>query len=315
MKTVLTTSPRRAAAFIQRGEIVAFPTETVYGLGAGIFNETAIQRIFAAKGRPSDNPLIAHIHHKDQILLLARSISPQARLLIDRFVPGPLTLILPRNSQVPHIATGGLDTIGIRMPAHAAALAFLEACRMPLAAPSANRSGRPSPTTWQAVLCDMDGRIPCILKGNQAKVGLESTVVDCTTEVPVMLRAGAVTLEQLQEVLPETVMAEPDSEFLVRSPGSRYKHYAPDAKVTLVNHPNEALQNRETAYIGLEAPPSGTNFRISCIPANSEQYAFALFDFFRRCDEKRVHTIYCQRVEPVGIGRALMDRLARAAES
>ncbi|MFN7621581.1 MAG: L-threonylcarbamoyladenylate synthase, partial [Acidobacteriota bacterium] len=195
MKTELTKSVESAARYIIEGEVVAFPTETVYGLGANIFNEAAIAKIFAAKGRPSDNPLIAHIATLDQLLSLAREIPPAARLLIDRFFPGPLTVVLPKLPAVPMIATAGLETIGVRMPDHPLAIELLRACGLPLVAPSANLSGRPSPTTWQAVLEDLEGRIACILQGEPTRVGLESTVVDCTAAVPTLLRAGAITLE------------------------------------------------------------------------------------------------------------------------
>ena len=164
MTTHLTESPEDAAAYIRRGQTVAFPTETVYGLGADAFNGDAVQQIFAAKGRPSDNPLIVHIADRAQVDRLAASVPGPARALMDRFFPGPLTLILPRCPDVPSVVTAGLDTVGVRMPDHPVAQRFLAACGTPVAAPSANRSGRPSPTTWQAVRDDLDGRIPCILK-------------------------------------------------------------------------------------------------------------------------------------------------------
>lgn len=180
MHTKLTRSVDVAARYIFSGEVVAFPTETVYGLGANVFDEGAIEKIFLAKGRPSDNPLIAHIGSLSQLELLVDKVTPTAAKLIDGFFPGPLTLVLPKRDDVPEIATAGLDTIGVRMPLHKLALSFIRACRMPLVAPSANLSGKPSPTTWQAVKTDLDGRIACILKGEPTDVGLESTVVDCT---------------------------------------------------------------------------------------------------------------------------------------
>ena len=226
MKTELTESVLIAADFIRAGEVVAFPTETVYGLGASVFDETAIARIFAAKGRPGDNPLIAHIAAVEQLELLAREIPPAARLLIDNFFPGPLTVILPKRDEVPLLATGGLATIGVRMPDHPLAHQFLQACGVPLVAPSANISGRPSPTTWQAVYQDLNGRIACILCGEPTRVGLESTVVDCTAVMPVVLRAGAITIEQLRTVIPGISLADHRESAVPKSPGMKYRHYS-----------------------------------------------------------------------------------------
>ena len=200
MQTLLTTSPRSAAEFIRRGETVAFPTETVYGLGANALDETAVAKIFAAKGRPADNPLIIHLAEAEQMHTVAREINAAAHNFIEHFFPGALTLVVPKTERVPPNVTAGLATVGVRVPAHELAREFLRACAVPVAAPSANLSGRPSPTTWEAVREDLDGRIACILQGAQTEVGLESTVVDCTGDVPLVLRAGAVTLEQLRAV-------------------------------------------------------------------------------------------------------------------
>src|SRR5258707_9388560 len=200
MLTVLTESPEDAAEFVRRGELAAFPTETVYGLGADLFNQTALQKIFNAKQRPADNPLIAHISSIDELGFLTSDISDNATKLIERFFPGPLTIVFPRKSTIPDLATAGLSTIGIRMPRHPIARAFLKAVGGPVAAPSANLSGRPSPTTWEAVHEDLNSRIACILKGGPSEVGIESTVVDCSMEIPVLLRPGAVTFEQLREI-------------------------------------------------------------------------------------------------------------------
>lgn len=313
MKTKLTHSPLVAAQFILQGEAVAFPTETVYGLGAGIFDEAAIQKIFTAKGRPADNPLIAHIGDTSQLELLAKEISSTAAKLIDGFFPGPLTLVLPKREDVPLIATAGLETIGVRMPLHSLALQFIRACGVPLVAPSANLSGRPSPTTWQAVKADLDGRISCILQGDQTEVGLESTVVDCTGLVPVVLRAGAITLEQLREVIPETQLAGLESITLPKSPGLKYRHYSPHARVMIVTQPKEAIDVKTSAYIGLDAPAAETAFKRQRICQSVEDYARALFLFFRECDEGGVEAIFCQAVEEAGLGLALMDRIKRAA--
>ncbi len=219
MKTRVTRSPRIAAGFIERGEVVAFPTETVYGLGASLLNEDAIRKVFRAKGRPADNPLIAHVASREQILIIARKIPPIAEKLIEAFFPGPITLVLPRHPSVPRIATAGLDTIGVRMPRHTIAQELISHFGGPLAAPSANLSGRPSPTRWQDAKADLDGRIACILKGDQTEVGLESTVVDCTGKGLVVLRAGAVTLEDLESVAGRVRVARHTPGKTPKSPG------------------------------------------------------------------------------------------------
>jgi L-threonylcarbamoyladenylate synthase len=314
VKTKVTQSPTIAARFILHGEVVAFPTETVYGLGANIFNEEAIRKIFIAKGRPTDNPLIAHISDLSQLEFITSSVPPIAQKLIRRFFPGPLTLVLPKGERVPSLATGGLKTLGVRMPRHPIAQQFLRACGMPIVAPSANLSGRPSPTTFQAVRDDLEGRIGCILKGDQTQVGLESTVVDCTGRVPIVLRAGAVTLEQLQAAIPETRMANQRFQTTPKSPGQKYRHYSPRARVVICHYPQYTIAAEDSAFIGLEAPPHAIIFKRLMICKSVEDYARALFQFFRECDEAEVNTIYCQAVSEEGLGRALMDRLERASE-
>ncbi len=314
MRTKLTSSSDVAAHYIFSGEIVAFPTETVYGLGANVFDEAAIKKIFLAKGRPSDNPLIAHIGSLSQLDLLADDIPPAAAKLIDGFFPGPLTIVLPKRDDVPAIATAGLDTIGVRMPLHQLALSFIRACRMPLVAPSANLSGKPSPTTWQAVKMDLDGRIACILKGEPTDVGLESTVVDCTGEEPVVLRAGAITLEQLQEVIPQIQLAKLAAHAPVRSPGLKYKHYAPQAQVVIVAEANAAIPAIDAAFIGLHSPQNRSAFQRVQRCADVAEYAQKVFQFFRDCDAAGVNVIYCEAVSETGLGLALMDRIKRAAQ-
>ena len=239
MRTILTRSPRKAAKFILRGDIVAFPTETVYGLGANVFDEQALRKIFVAKKRPVDNPFIAHVAEIADISLLAERITPSAEKFIKHFFPGPLTIILPKKSAVPSIATAGLATIGIRMPRHTVAIALIKACGIPLAAPSANLSGRPSSTTWQSVQADLGGRIGCILQGSQTKFGLESTVVDCTGRVPEVLRTGAITLEQLKKIVPATRIGVRKKGKAPKSPGMKYRHYSPRARVVIVSEPDE----------------------------------------------------------------------------
>lgn len=309
MKTVLTRSVQEAAQFIRSGGTVAFPTETVYGLGANALNEQAIRKIFEAKQRPVDNPLIAHISSLEQVSELVEEVPATAATLIDAFFPGPLTVVLKRSFRVPSIATAGLDTIGVRMPGNDLAVEFIKASGTPLVAPSANLSGRPSPTTWQAVLEDLNGRIDCILQGEPTDIGLESTVVDCTGDVPIVLRVGAVSIEQLRKVVPGARLLEAEEKIEIRSPGMRHKHYAPSARVVIVGK-DAKLESSNAAFIGLSLPFGDILLAKACDSA--EEYARSLFAFFRECDREGIETIYCQRVDETGIGAALMDRLRRA---
>ncbi len=310
MRTLLTTSPNEAAEFVKRGGLTAFPTETVYGLGADAFDEKAVARIFDAKQRPPDNPLIAHVGSIEQISALTSEITENARRFIDAFFPGPLTIVVKKNKKVPHAATAGLDTIGVRMPRHALAREFLIACGTPVVAPSANLSGRPSPTTWQAVLEDLAERIDCILQGETTEIGLESTVVDCTAHVPLVLRLGAVSVEELREVVPSTRVYDGMNE-TPRSPGLKHKHYSPRANVILTTVQDGLLDTRSSAYIGLYVPDA--EFKFIKICKSVEDYAHSVFEFFRECDRRHIRVIYCEPVDPKGVGAALMDRLKRAA--
>ena len=313
METVLTKSPIEAAEFIKRGGIVAFPTETVYGLGANVFDEKAIEKIFQAKQRPNDNPLIAHVGSVEQIKLLVSEISETAQKFINEFFPAPLTLVLPKSKNVPLIATANLETIGVRMPQHDLALEFLRACEMPLVAPSANLSGLPSPTDWQAVFEDLNGRIDCILKGDAIAIGLESTVLDCTSDIPFVLRPGAVTLQQLQKIEPKTKLHKISQTEAPKSPGLKHRHYSPRAKVVLVQSSSFKIEPSKTsAFIGLNEPEG--KFILVKICSSIENYAHEVFSFFRRCDKENIEIIYCGIVEEKGIGLALMDRLKRASE-
>ena len=289
---------------------MAFPTETVYGLGADVFNESAIRRIFEAKQRPDDNPLIAHIGDIGQIRDLASSVPPTAERLTAAFFPGPLTLVLPKAAGVPTLATAGLNTIGVRMPAHPIARQFLVACGRPVVAPSANLSGRPSPTTWRAVREDLDGRIDCILQGDQSELGIESTVVDCTSSKPVLLRKGSVPLAELQRVVPEICEEEPRTGEVVRSPGLKHRHYSPRAKVEIVEAGIRAADT--DGYIGLHEPRGAAGLTMIC--SSVDQYAHSLFEFFRECDRRELQRILCEAVGEDGIGSALMDRIKRASE-
>ncbi len=317
LHTVYTRSARTAAEFILHDSVVAFPTETVYGLGANVFSEAALKKIFEAKGRPADNPLIVHISTIGQIGLLARTITPAAQTIIDNFFPGPVTVIVPKLKAISPLVSAGLQTIGIRMPRHEGAQRFLEACGVPVAAPSANISGKPSPTSWQTVRDDLDGRIGCVLKGTRTDVGLESTVVDCTGAHPVVLRSGAVTLEQLQAVLPMTTVYAQTSVVAPKSPGMKYRHYSPRARVIVTSALTMPilLPGEDSAYIGIHTPMHVRTFASVLLCANMREYARSVFSFFRQCDKKNVATIYCEEVGEEGIGRALMDRIHRAAHN
>ena len=331
MQTVTTISPQNAAGFIKRGGIVAFPTETVYGLGANVFDETAIAKIFEAKRRPADNPLIAHVATREQIQELTTEITECAEKFIHKFFPGPLTVVLTKSDKVPFVATAGLNTIGVRMPHTELAQRFLAACGVPVVAPSANLSGRPSPTTWEAVLEDLDGRIDCILQGDATEIGLESTVVDCTGDLPVLLRAGAISLAELQAVVSGTVVYEASDSDTPRSPGMRHRHYSPRARVVIADRGLRIANFEEkprslplsvltggAAYIGLRAPETQSHQQTalpvltSRVCSSVEEYAHEVFEFFRECDRSGITTIYCETVDETGIGAALMDRLRRA---
>jgi L-threonylcarbamoyladenylate synthase len=310
----LTTSPEEAARHVREGHLVAFPTETVYGLGADAFQPAAVEAVFEAKGRPPDNPLIVHLVERAQLRRVAAAVPPVAETLLDRFAPGPLTLILPKAEDLPEAVTAGLDTVGVRFPGHDRARAFLRACDTPVAAPSANRSGRPSPTDWTAVQEDLGGRIACILKGGRTEAGVESTVLDCTGPRPTVLRPGAISVERLRAAIGEVALPDDASgPQAPRSPGTTHRHYAPAATVQLVRGPAGAEPGPAAAYIGLEAPARPDAFRRCHVAADVAAYARELFHFFRACDRADCTVIYAQAVEPGGLGRALNDRLERAA--
>jgi len=317
VKTRITRSPNIAASVLREGGLVAFPTETVYGVGADALNAKSVKAIFKAKGRPGDNPLIVHIADLDLVPHIAKRVPRAAEKMIEAFFPGPLTVIVPRHPDIPLEVTAGLETVGIRFPSHPVARTFLEKCERPVAAPSANRSGRPSPTTWQAAHEEMDGRVDCILKGGSSQVGLESTVVDCTTARPVILREGAVTFEELIEIVPTiNVSGRRKEKGAVKSPGMKYRHYAPSAEVILVNGPEDVVSSgaAESAYIGMTTRGFKKRPAIVQPCRGVGPYAQKLFHFFRVCEGRGIQKIYCEKVSASGLGRALMDRLQRAAD-
>ena len=311
---------------------MGFPTETVYGLGANALDADAVRSIFEAKGRPGDNPLIVHVPDESWIAPLIDGPLPDAaRKLARAYWPGPMTLILPRSGRVPDAVTAGLDTVGIRMPAHEAARALIEAAGRPIAAPSANRSGRPSPTTAAHVLQDMDGRIPLILDGGPCAVGVESTVIDVSRGVPRVLRPGGVTPEMIEAVcgaaeVDGAVMRPLREGEKPRSPGMKYRHYAPEGAVTIFEGSPEAVAK---AIIALyDETPDGA--AILALPGHEALYgarhviplgrgdapedvAAGLFAALRLMDDQGARTIFAEAVAPTGVGLAVMNRLGRAA--
>jgi L-threonylcarbamoyladenylate synthase len=313
MQTLVTDRPEEAAFYLNRGETVAFPTETVYGLGADAFNPDAVAGIFRAKGRPADNPLIVHVAEPEQIEEVAEAIDDTARMLIDRFFPGPLTIILKKRDSVPDIVSAGLPTIGVRCPSHPVASSFLGYCNHPVAAPSANISGRPSPTDWKTVYHDLGGRISCLLRGTPSTIGLESTIVDCSVKSARLLRTGAVSFESLHKLIPDLEIAttcKPGE--APRSPGQKYRHYSPEAEIVLFETSPHILPSEQfTAWIGLSAPPEGAAKSLQC--RDTDEYARVLFGFFRTCDAEGIRTIYCELPPEAGIGGAIRDRLFKAA--
>jgi L-threonylcarbamoyladenylate synthase len=310
MKTLITDSPEEAAALLQAGQTVIFPTETVYGLGADATNPEAVTAIYAAKQRPADNPLIVHIWHTGQVDELAYNLPDYARRLIPEFFPGPFSLLLPKRPIIPAITTAGSSKVCLRMPSLELARHFLKLADRPVAAPSANLSGRPSPTRWQDCLEDMDGRVGAILTGPEAVFGLESTLVDASGTVPVLLRPGAITLEQLRQVVPE-IETNPKLVSEI-TPGMKYRHYAPKARVYLVE-PGEIpdLPTNRSGYIGLNPPAFAPAFQL--LAGNLEEYGKQLFSFFRECDRRGLSAILAQKVTQKGLGRAIMNRLRKAA--
>ena len=324
-----------AAAIIRQGGLVAFPTETVYGLGANGLDSLAVQKIFAAKGRPADNPLILHIAGRDELLALVQKVPAWLNPLLDLYWPGPLTVVLPRANCVPDIVTAGLNSVAVRLPSLGAAQALIRAAGVPIAAPSANLSGRPSPTTAAAVMADMDGRIEMVLDGGLCDVGLESTVLDCTTDVPTILRPGAVTQEMLEKQLGQVKVSgftQVDAGVVPRAPGMKYRHYAPAAPLVLFSHDsvqgekgllrqlNEALQagKKIGAIVSSEVAallPDGIEVSVYGSNRNPAEAATSLYQSLRWFDDHPVDIIFAEGVPERGIGRALMNRLYKAASS
>ena len=322
----------KAAELLRAGKLVGIPTETVYGLGANGLDPDAVARIFAAKGRPQDNPLILHIPSADHLARYCRDIPDSAYALAGAYWPGPLTMILPRREVVPDVVTAGLDTVGMRCPSHPVCRAILEAADIPVAAPSGNTSGRPSPTTAAHMWEDMDGKIDAIVDGGPCTVGVESTIIDLTCTPPRLLRPGGVTLEQLEAVLGE-VAVDPAVTRLMgagekpKAPGMKYRHYAPKAPVTVV----AGDPAKSAAYIAAHAAPEDgiicfdeflplftrrleTRPVMDLGPAgNKEEQARHIFDALRSFDHTQVRAIWAQCPDSKGIGLAITNRLNKAA--
>ena len=321
-----------AGALLKEGALVAFPTETVYGLGANALDSEAAAKIYAAKGRPSDNPLIVHIADMDALPLITAEIPEAAKKLAAKFWPGPLTMVMRKSDVVPYGTTGGLDTVAVRMPSHPIALEMIRHGGGYIAAPSANTSGRPSPTLASHVADDMNGIVPLILDGGAVGIGIESTIVDLTDEIPTILRPGFITKEMLQEVVGEVQIdkgLDADSKTPPKAPGMKYRHYAPKAELMIVEGSSEAVvekinalvrENEEkgicTGIIGTEETisryPAGI---VKCMGTRNDELSISshLYGILREFDESDAKVIYSESFEEGAMGSAIMNRLLKAA--
>ena len=321
-----------AAGLINSGELVAIPTETVYGLAADGYNTKACEKIFKVKGRPSDNPLILHISDEEQLKPLVKSINANARILMDKFWPGPLTLIFEKSENVPDIVTAGGNTVAIRMPSNSIARKIISATNKPLAAPSANISGSPSPTSGKDVFHDFNGKIPLIIDDGDSNIGIESTVVDITENIPVILRPGIFTIEDLKKEISNIKLDDSiiDGGKTPKSPGQKYRHYAPKADMTIfVGDREKRIQAMKKEIVKLNK--LGKKVGVLCFREDLDEFdqAFIVLDFgsenelleitkllFRRLrdfDELPIDYILCEGVEKQGLGVAIMNRLKKAS--
>lgn len=318
----------QAADLLIKNEVVAFPTETVYGLGGNAQNDEAVTKIFEAKGRPSDNPLIIHIAEEEQLKGFVEEIPEKAAHLMKAFWPGPLTFIFKKKKgMLSDKATAGLSTVAVRMPNHPVALAIIHAAGLPIAAPSANRSGRPSPTTAEHVWDDLNERIAGLVDGGPTGVGVESTVLDCTESIPIILRPGGVTKEQLEAVIGE-VRIDPaltDKAEAPKSPGMKYRHYAPDAPLTLVNGTKEFIQSlvdkkkAEGLSVGILTTEENLHFYsadyvVACGKRdNLDSVASSLYDALRKFNNTNADVLFSEMFPQDGVGHAIMNRLMKAS--
>lgn len=327
MKTLLLSKNDidKAAEIIKNGGVVAMPTETVYGLAADALNGEAVAKIFKAKGRPMDNPLIVHISDIRQIDMLVSEFPDKAKILVEKFWPGPLTIVLPKSNIIPNEVSAGLSTVAIRFPSHPVAHELI-AKSSPIAAPSANLSGSPSPTTVRHVLEDMDGRIDAIIDGGDCDVGVESTVITLADEIPTLLRPGGITLEQLREEIGEVkvhpaVLKSLENGMTAASPGMKYKHYSPKAKVILLRGSEQAFceyikanSDDKTAVLCYEEEKN--SFKNNIVLGKKDDdasHAHRLFTCLREADEKGYTCVYAHCPKPEGIGLAVYNRILRAA--
>ena len=313
----------RAAEILRTGGLVAFPTETVYGLGADALNVTAVEKIFRAKGRPADNPLIIHIATIEQLYELGRGIPAAVEKLAAAFWPGPLTVVVRRQAFVPDIVTAGLDTVAVRMPRHPVTLALIKKLSSGIVGPSANLSGKPSPTTAEHVYDDLKGSIDLILDAGPTEIGVESTVVDVTTVPPTILRFGGLIRERIEQIV-GTVQSTSEDMAWRRSPGTRHRHYAPRARVVLVKAGGHAelsaalsRYQREGMKVGCIIHSHQLSIRdigklSVLLSSNIDEFARLLFDTMRKLDELGVDVILVEEVPEIGLGVAVMDRLRRA---
>ena len=324
---------KTASRILREGGLVAFPTETVYGLGGDALNPSASEKIYAAKGRPSDNPLIVHIADMDALYGVVRKVPENAKLLAEAFWPGPLTMIFERNDEVPLQTTGGLNSVAVRMPSHEVARALIRCSTGYIAAPSANTSGRPSPTKAQHVKDDLNGRIEMIIDGGEVGIGLESTIVDFTEEIPTILRPGYITQDMIASVIGEVQMDKgliaENSGVRPKAPGMKYKHYAPKADLKIVEGEPEAVVayiNAQTAalrekgeHCGVIAADESVSFyhaeQVISIGSRKDEESIArhLYDVLRRFDDLEVTKIYSESVGTPVMGQAIMNRLLKAA--
>ena len=328
------TVMQEAGNLIAEGELVAFPTETVYGLGGDALYPEAARKIYAAKGRPSDNPLIVHIAEIRDLERVAREVPVQARLLAEAFWPGPLTMVLWKKAEVPYATTGGMETVAVRMPNHPVALELIRKSGKLIAAPSANTSGRPSPTEASHVAEDLSGRIAMILDGGPVGIGIESTIIDLTEKTPMVLRPGYITPEMLSEVLGEEVIIDPgiiaaDDTTKPKAPGMKYKHYAPKADMVIVDGAKDAViaeinqrtnqakkAGRKVAVIATEETKASYEADVVlCMGKRDDEDSIAqhMYKILRDCDELEVQEIYSESFQTPRIGQAIMNRLLKAA--
>ena len=325
---------KEASQEIVNGNLVIFPTETVYGIGANALNDNACKNIFKAKGRAGDNPLIVHVNNVDMIKQLVEEPNEVEKILINSFCPGPFTLILKAKNIIPKSVTAGLDTVGIRMPSNKIANKLIEYADVPIAAPSANTSGKPSPTEASHVKLDLDGKIPMILDGGPVGIGIESTIIDLTEDTPMILRPGYITKEMLEEVLGEEVKIDPgiiasDSLTKPKAPGMKYKHYAPKADLVLVDGEAENVVKKINELVA-EKQKNGLKVGVIATDETKDQYqadivvsigaradedaiAQHLYKILREFDDWNVDAIYSESFATPRIGQAIMNRLLKAA--